>query len=109
MKDGKVSLRNIRRDCNDQIKKSEKDSEFSEDESRDQQENVQKLTNKFINEIETDWDLVHTQMYKRSTEIVLVLECSAGIKIETVNKFPEIETRITNRNCRLELLTSVFD
>ncbi|MAT36712.1 MAG: hypothetical protein CL420_01600, partial [Acidimicrobiaceae bacterium] len=61
------------------------------------------------NEIETDWDLVHTQMYKRSTELALVLECSGGIKLEDANKFPEIETRITNHNCRLELLTSVFD
>ena len=50
--EGKVALRNIRRDATERIKKSEKDSEVSEDESRDQQENVQKLTNKFIHEIE---------------------------------------------------------
>ena len=68
-----------------------------------------KVFDEVINEIETDWDLVHTQMYKRSTELALVLECSGGIKLEDANKFPEIETRITNHNCRLELLTSVFD
>ncbi len=50
--EGKVSLRNIRRDAIEKIKKSEKDAEISEDQSRDEQENVQKLTNKFINEIE---------------------------------------------------------
>ena len=68
-----------------------------------------KVFDEVINEIETDWDLVHTQMYKRSTELALVLECSGGIKLEDANKFPEIETRITNQNCRLERLTSVFD
>ncbi|WP_320674324.1 ribosome recycling factor [Prochlorococcus sp. MIT 1341] len=50
--EGKVALRNIRRDAIDRIKKSEKDGELSEDQSRDQQENVQKLTNKFITEID---------------------------------------------------------
>ncbi len=50
--EGKVALRNIRRDAIDKIKKSEKDGELSEDQSRDQQENVQKLTDKFISEIE---------------------------------------------------------
>ncbi len=52
--EGKVALRNIRRDAIDRIKKAEKDSEVSEDESRDQQENVQKLTNKFISEIDNN-------------------------------------------------------
>ena len=51
--EGKVALRNIRRDAIDKIKKSEKDGDISEDQSRDQQENVQKLTDKFISEIET--------------------------------------------------------
>ncbi len=50
--EGKVSLRNIRRDAIDKIKKSEKEGEISEDQSRDQQDNVQKLTDKFITEIE---------------------------------------------------------
>ena len=50
--EGKVSLRNIRRDVIDKIKKSEKVGEISEDQSRDQQENVQKLTDKFIVEID---------------------------------------------------------
>jgi len=50
--EGKVALRNIRRDAIEKIKKAEKESEVSEDESHDQQDNVQKLTDKFINEIE---------------------------------------------------------
>ena len=50
--EGKVSLRNIRRDAIEKIKKSEKAAEISEDQSRDQQERVQKLTDQFISEVE---------------------------------------------------------
>jgi len=46
--EGKVALRNIRRDAIDKVKKQEKDGELSEDQSRDQQEQVQKLTDKYI-------------------------------------------------------------
>lgn len=50
--EGKVALRNIRRDAIDKIKKIEKEGEISEDQSRDEQDTIQKLTNKFIAEIE---------------------------------------------------------
>ncbi|WP_094554530.1 ribosome recycling factor [Synechococcus sp. 1G10] len=50
--DGKVALRNIRRDAIDKIKKQEKDGELSEDQSRDEQEKVQKLTDRYIVELE---------------------------------------------------------
>jgi len=50
--EGKVSLRNIRRDGIDRIKKQEKEGDFSEDQSRDEQEKVQKLTDRVIAELE---------------------------------------------------------
>lgn len=50
--EGKVALRNIRRDAIDKVKKSEKDGEISEDQSHDEQNSIQKLTDKFINELE---------------------------------------------------------
>ena len=50
--EGKVGLRNLRRDGIDQIKKQEKDAELSEDQSRDEQDKIQKLTDRFITEIE---------------------------------------------------------
>ncbi len=50
--EGKVSLRNIRRDAIEKIKKLEKSGELSEDKSRDEQDIIQKLTNQFIAEIE---------------------------------------------------------
>ncbi len=50
--EGKVALRNIRRDAIDKVKKSEKDGELSEDQSRDEQETIQKETDHFINDID---------------------------------------------------------
>jgi ribosome recycling factor len=47
-----VALRNVRRDAIDRIKKQEKDGELSEDQSRDEQEKVQKVTDKFIAQLE---------------------------------------------------------
>jgi len=46
--EGKVALRNIRRDAIDKTKKQEKEGEFSEDQSRDEQESIQKTLEKFI-------------------------------------------------------------
>ena len=50
--EGKVALRNIRRDAIEKVKKSEKDGDLSEDQSRDEQETIQKETDNFINDIE---------------------------------------------------------
>ena len=46
--EGKVALRNIRRDAIDKIKKQEKEGDLSEDQSRDEQDGVQKTLDKFI-------------------------------------------------------------
>ncbi|EDZ63609.1 ribosome recycling factor [Sulfurimonas gotlandica GD1] len=43
----KVSLRNDRKNANDQIKKLEKDKEITADESKSAQDNIQKITDKF--------------------------------------------------------------
>lgn len=48
----KVSIRNIRRDAMDQIKKMEKSSEVSEDERRNVEGDIQELTDKIIKEID---------------------------------------------------------
>ena len=50
--EGKVALRNLRRDAIDKIKKQEKEGDFSEDQSRDEQDVIQKTLDKFINELE---------------------------------------------------------
>ncbi len=44
----KVAVRNIRRDANDVIKKAEKAGEISEDEQKDIEEEIQKMTDKYI-------------------------------------------------------------
>ncbi|QHW37381.1 ribosome recycling factor [Staphylococcus ursi] len=48
----KVSIRNIRRDANDTLKRQEKDGEISEDELRNGSDEVQKITDSSIKEIE---------------------------------------------------------
>lgn len=50
--EGKVSVRNVRRDAVDTVRKQEKSSEVSEDEARDLQDKIQKLTDKYIARID---------------------------------------------------------
>jgi ribosome recycling factor len=50
--EGKVALRNIRRDAIDSVRKQEKSSEISEDESRDLQDEIQKVTDAYTQKID---------------------------------------------------------
>ncbi|MCE1176518.1 MAG: ribosome recycling factor [Burkholderiales bacterium] len=48
----KIAVRNIRRDANEQLKKLLKDKSVTEDEERRAQDDVQKMTDKFVAEID---------------------------------------------------------
>ena len=48
----KISIRNIRRDSNETLKKLSKEKEISEDDERRMQEDIQKITDEFIVEID---------------------------------------------------------
>ena len=48
----KVAVRNLRRDANEQLKKLVKDKEISEDDERRAGDDIQKLTDKFVAEID---------------------------------------------------------
>lgn len=50
--EGRVSVRNVRREGIDLFRKQEKDGDISEDESRDLQEQVQTLTDKYIAQVD---------------------------------------------------------
>ncbi|MCG1474392.1 ribosome recycling factor [Staphylococcus epidermidis] len=50
--DAKVSIRNIRRDINDQLKKDEKKGDITEDDLRSQTDDVQKATDNSIKDID---------------------------------------------------------
>ncbi|MBD2316264.1 ribosome recycling factor [Phormidium tenue] len=50
--EGKVAIRNVRRDAIDSLRKLEKAKEISEDDSKSQQEQVDKLTEKFVKTID---------------------------------------------------------
>lgn len=51
--EAKVAVRNVRRDANDELKKQEKDGEMTEDELRRGQDEVQKLTDATIKNIDS--------------------------------------------------------
>jgi len=50
--EGKVSIRNIRRDAVDSVRKQEKNSEIPEDDAKDLQDKIQKLTDKYTAKID---------------------------------------------------------
>jgi len=50
--EGRVAVRNIRRDANDELKQKEKSSEITEDEFHKAQDEMQKLTDRYIEEMD---------------------------------------------------------
>jgi ribosome recycling factor len=50
--DAKIAIRNLRRDANETVKRLVKDKEASEDDERRQTDEIQKLTDKFISEVD---------------------------------------------------------
>ncbi len=50
--EGKIAIRNIRRDANEHLRRIEKEQHISEDERKRAEEQVQKLTDKYIKEID---------------------------------------------------------
>lgn len=61
----KVAIRNIRRDANDAVKKAAKASEISEDEQKQIEDEIQKMTDKFTVEVDK-------VMEEKSKEILTV-------------------------------------
>ena len=58
----KVAVRNVRRDANDAIKKVAKASEISEDEQKQIEDEIQKMTDKFVTEIDKCTDAKTTEI-----------------------------------------------
>ncbi|MBP3610574.1 MAG: ribosome recycling factor, partial [Lachnospiraceae bacterium] len=58
----KVAVRNVRRDANDAIKKAAKASEISEDEQKQIEDEIQKVTDKFVAEIDKCTDAKTTEI-----------------------------------------------
>ncbi|MFQ5799028.1 MAG: ribosome recycling factor [Bacteroidota bacterium] len=50
--DGRIAVRNVRRDCIEHLRKAEKEEHFSEDERKRGEQEAQKLTDKYIKEID---------------------------------------------------------
>ena len=50
----KVAIRNIRRDANDALKKANKAAEMSDDELKGNEEKVQKMTDKYVAQVDQE-------------------------------------------------------
>ena len=50
--EGRIAVRQARKDANDEARKRQKDGELSEDEARREQDEVQKLTDRYIAQLE---------------------------------------------------------
>ena len=53
IEEGRISIRNIRRDSNDKLKTWEKENSVSEDSMKIELENIQDLTNEYIEILNT--------------------------------------------------------
>ncbi len=51
--EGKIAVRNVRRDANDELKKLEKNGDITEDDQRGYADEVQKVTDDYINKIDS--------------------------------------------------------
>ena len=61
----KVAIRSIRRDAIEQIKKLKKNSEITEDDQRDAEEEMQKITDKAIKDV----DAIYARKEKEIMEV----------------------------------------
>lgn len=62
--DAKVAIRNIRKDANNRVKKLEKDKEITQDESKQGQDEVQKITDSFISQAEDNFKSKEAEVLK---------------------------------------------
>ena len=60
--DARIAIRNIRRDGNDEVKTAEKESHISEDTSKKVLEEIQKITDKYIDQINSIVELKEAEI-----------------------------------------------
>ena len=60
--EAKVAIRNIRRDANDVVKKEAKANEISEDDQKQLEDKIQKLTDEYVKKIDQAIDAKSTEV-----------------------------------------------
>ena len=60
--EAKVAIRNIRRDANDAVKKEAKANEISEDDQKQLEDKIQKLTDEYVKKIDQALDAKSTEV-----------------------------------------------
>jgi ribosome recycling factor len=69
----KVAIRNIRRDANDAIKKENKAGDISDDEAKNSEDEIQKITDKYIAMIDSAID-DKTKQFKKMSGLLDILQ-----------------------------------
>ena len=69
--EAKVAIRNIRRDANEAFKKMNKNNELTEDDQKDLESQAQKMTDKYISDIDK-------AVEEKTKEIMTVSACNEG-------------------------------
>lgn len=62
--EGKIAIRNVRKDSNNKLRKFEKDNEITEDDLKQSEEKIQKMTDKYISEIDILLSKKETELLK---------------------------------------------
>ena len=62
--DGRIAIRKVRRDAMDDVKTAKKNSEISEDEAKRFENDIQKLTDKFVKQIDEACDKKEQEILK---------------------------------------------
>ncbi|MDR2723716.1 MAG: ribosome recycling factor [Holosporaceae bacterium] len=60
----KIAIRNIRRDCMDEVKKQEKNKEITEDQEKKMLDDIQKITDEFVKKIDASLSLKEKEIMK---------------------------------------------
>ncbi|MBD3420332.1 MAG: ribosome recycling factor [Chitinivibrionales bacterium] len=62
--DNKVAIRNIRRDSNDKLKTGEKNKEISQDEQKKALDEIQKITDKYIQAVDRQLEIKEKEVFE---------------------------------------------
>ena len=84
IEEGRVSIRNIRRDGNDQIKKLQSDENLSEDNVKIELDNIQDLTNQYIeklNSLQSDKERNNALKYFLISRLAFITSSFSMFKI----------------------------
>ena len=86
--EAKVAVRNIRRDANDFVKKQNKAGDLNDDQAKDEEDKVQKMTDKYIKQID---EAVDAKIKRNHDSLILIIN---RVEISALFCFMWKETKV---------------